>query len=104
MKTISGIAGLENSPHSRTRKFGMRKPTDTRSNRKMKRITTNLRSLFSSAALILSMVIVGRVEAADTPDSPPVLRLPPCAKAPAIDGKITPGEWEAAFQGCGLIR
>jgi len=42
--------------------------------------------------------------AGDASSPPPVLRLPPCAKPPAIDGKLTPAEWDGAFQGCGVLR
>ena len=32
-----------------------------------------------------------------------VLRLPPCPKAPTIDGTMAPGEWDGAFMGSGQI-
>lgn len=42
--------------------------------------------------------------AAQEKPAPPVLRLPPTAKALVIDGKFSPGEWDSAFQGFGVIR
>lgn len=35
--------------------------------------------------------------------APSVLRLPPCEKAPRIDGLFSPGEWDGAFLGTGQI-
>lgn len=45
------------------------------------------------------IAIAPAISRADT-----TLHLPPTAKAPTIDGALSPGEWDGAFQGCGLIR
>lgn len=71
------------------------------SNRLVKR-TLQWRSIVPSSALILLMNI-NHLRAEDAP-APPVLRLPPIAKAPVVDGRISPGEWDGAFQGYGVIR
>ncbi|MGA2618586.1 MAG: glycoside hydrolase domain-containing protein [Thermoguttaceae bacterium] len=59
-----------------------------------------------AVALVFLLGILGTLAvpcvAADAP--PPTVRVPPCAKPPVIDGVISPGEWDGAFQGCVMLQ